>query len=210
MAQRYVCEISPPHLRGPLTTTVQLLITIGLCIGFFFSYGTSSIPSSLSWRLPFALHAGIALVLAIAAHIYLPHSPRWLAHKGRKEEASRLWDQLGVSNTEREKDLLQNPALNDAVPLTQETVLASAGIDGPLVRKQSFKERMHLAVNHLRATFGKDAKKPMILGIFLMAMQQLSGIDGVVYVSNAILFSCCSCFARKLSSLLPCLPKLCS
>lgn len=184
MVYSYVCEVSPPRMRGPLATMVQLLVTVGICAGFFSCYGTALISSSLSWRLPFALHAGIAVVLSIAANLYLPHSPRWLAHRGRKEEASRVWDKLGVSNAEREKDLLQNPALNEVGPSTvplvaanedQLTTTTKSAQLGPLARMRS-------AANHLKATFSQDARKPMLLGIFLMSMQQLSGIDGVIYV----------------------------
>ena len=164
---------------------VQLLITIGLCVGFFCCYGTAPIPSSLSWRLPFALQSGIAIALAIAAHVCLPHSPRWLAYKGRKEEASRVWDKLGVSDAEREKDILQNPTLNDATPLTEGIALPNESVVTPQPNpKLSFKARLNLAMDRLRNSFGQDTRKPMVLGIFLMSMQQLSGIDGVIYVSR--------------------------
>ena len=107
---RYVAEISPPQWRGPLCTVVQLFITLGLVVGFFVCYGTVRIDSSLSWRLPLAMQSGLAFFLSIASFFYLPQSPRWLAYKGRKEEASRVWDKLGVSSAEREKDLLKDSA----------------------------------------------------------------------------------------------------
>ena len=178
-------------MRGPLVTMVQLLISVGLCVGFFCCYGTAPIPSSLSWRLPFALQSGIAVALAIAAHIYLPHSPRWLAYKGRKEEASRVWDKLGVSDAEREKDILQNPTLNDATPLTEGIALPSESTATPQTTlKLSFKARLSLAMDRLRNSFGQDTRKPLVLGIFLMSMQQLSGIDGVIYVSRICVSAC--------------------
>ena len=149
---------------------IQLLITAGLVIGYFSCYGSVRIPSSLSWRLPLALHSGIAFFLAFASFFYLPHSPRWLAYKGRKEEASRAWDRLGVSNAEREKDLLQNPVPKDASTLS----------DLPV--KTKLRDRMRNNLNELLTMFKKDARKPMFLGVFLMSMQQMSGIDGVIYV----------------------------
>ncbi|KFZ04608.1 hypothetical protein V502_10022 [Pseudogymnoascus sp. VKM F-4520 (FW-2644)] len=100
----YICEISPPRKRGPLASSVQLLICLGVMMGYFICYGTVNISSSLSWRLPLALQAAVAAFGAGAAAMYLPPSPRWLAHKGRKSEASATWDLLGVSAAEREKD----------------------------------------------------------------------------------------------------------
>lgn len=149
---------------------------MGLCVGFFTCYGTVRIPSSLSWRLPLALQSGIALVLTIAAAFFLPQSPRWLAYRGRKEEASVAWDKLGVSNAEREKDLLQNPASAvDEGPRPGETL------------KSGFLDRTRSDLTALTSVFGKGARKPMLLGVFLMSMQQLSGIDGVIYVRLLIL-----------------------
>ena len=167
----YVCEISPPNKRGPLATVVQVFITIGMCLGYFTCYGTVRLPSSLSWRLPLALQSGIAFFLAVASYFYLPESPRWLAYKGRREEASVAWDKLGVSNAEREKDLLQNPEsmVNAA---TRRTEAAKAG----------FLDRIRGNLVDSSRVFRKDTRKPMFLGVFMMSMQQLSGIDGVIYV----------------------------
>jgi Sugar (and other) transporter len=164
-------------MRGPLATTVQLLITIGMCVGYFACYGTVNIDSSLSWRLPLILQSGIAFILTMAAFFSLPHSPRWLAYKGRKEEASLAWDKLGVSNAEREKDLLQDTASTSGILETPQSV--------PIVAsKTTLRERMNQNMLEFTAVFKKDARKPMFLGVFLMAMQQLSGIDGVIYVST--------------------------
>ena len=174
-------------MRGPLVTMVQLLITFGLVLGFFFCYGTALIPSSLSWRLPFALHAIIAAILAVSAYFCLPHSPRWLAHIGRKEEARRTWDKLGVSAAEREKDMLENPAMDDEIPIVASTpAVGGQGTTRP-AKKDHLIERLRQAANHMKATFSNDARKPMILGVFLMSMQQLSGIDGVIYVCLSFL-----------------------
>lgn len=169
---RYVCEIAPPTKRGRLATIVQVFVTIGICVGYFMCYGTVRVPSSLSWRLPLAFQSGIALFLAVASSFYLPQSPRWLAYKGRREEASLVWDKLGVSSAEREKDLLQNPtATVEAAKRPTEAV------------KLGFFEKIRRDVVASIGIFGGDSRKPMLLGVFLMSMQQLSGIDGVLYVS---------------------------
>lgn len=172
---RYVCEISPPSKRGPLASAVQLFITFGLMLGYFIAYGTNNISSSLAWRLPLAIQAGMGAILAVAAHFYLPPSPRWLAYKGRKEEAVTVWEKLGVLAAEREKDILQNPTVGEP-----ELLAATSSTGGGLV------ERVRRNVIESAKMFGKDSRKQMLLGVFMMSMQQLSGIDGVLYVS----FSC--------------------
>lgn len=157
---RYVCEISPPNKRGRLAIIVQVFIAAGMCVGYFTCYGTVRVPSSLSWLLPLALQSGIALFLATASYFYLAHSPRWLACNGRREEASLAWDKLGVSNAEREKDLLQNPASMDNASRTSTEAA-----------KVEFLDRVHSNWVAAFKVFGKDSWKPMFLGVFMMSMQ---------------------------------------
>lgn len=150
---------------------------MGFCVGFFTCYGTVLIPSSLSWRLPLALQSGIAFGLALASFFYLPQSPRWLAYKGRKEEASIAWDKLGVSGAEREKNLLQDPAPMD---VSERTTAAAA--PSSEAKSLTMLDKLYENMKDITGAFRGDAKKPMLLGVFLMAVQQLSGIDGVIYV----------------------------
>ncbi|MCJ1351909.1 MAG: hypothetical protein MMC33_001893 [Icmadophila ericetorum] len=162
----YICEISPPSKRGPLASMVQVSITLGLCIGYFMCYGTVKIASSMSWRFPLAIQAGIALLLAMITTFYLPQSPRWLAYKKRNAEAVTVWDTLGVSDAEREKMLLTTTWSG---PRTD--------IESPGIIVVSWRR----IVKNISRTMAPDARKQMLLGVFLMSMQQLSGIDGVLY-----------------------------
>jgi hypothetical protein len=109
-------------------------------------------------------------MLALVSYFYLPQSPRWLAFKGRGQEAAAVWDKLGVSNAEREKDLEQRP------------ILRSEAADATINAKTGVLDRMQQSVANFMAMFGKSTRKQMLLGVFLMSMQQLSGIDGVLYV----------------------------
>lgn len=82
----YISEISPPEVRGTLLVLEELSIVIGIVVSFWITYGTQYIPSHWSWQLPFLLQIIPGLVLGFGA-IFLPFSPRWLASKGRDEEA---------------------------------------------------------------------------------------------------------------------------
>ncbi|PYH65456.1 putative MFS sugar transporter [Aspergillus vadensis CBS 113365] len=109
----YICETSPPRVRGALTTGPQLLVTLGLTIG-------------------------------------------WLTLHGRRSEATAA---------EREK-----AEIKQTQGVTIE-VVASASSDrhAPLVEHKYFD------------LFSKDVRTRTVLAVFLMGMQQLSGIDGVLY-----------------------------
>jgi MFS family permease len=171
MLSRYICETTPPRWRGILAGTVQVLICTGIMVGYFMCYGTVNLKSSLAWRFPLAFQAGYALFFAAISYFYLPQSPRWLAFKGRGPEATAVWDKLGVSSTEREKDLEERP------------MLRSEAVEATGTAKTGIFERIRQSMANFMAMFGKLTRKQMLLGVFMMSMQQLSGIDGVLYVS---------------------------
>ncbi|KAI1377996.1 general substrate transporter [Hypoxylon crocopeplum] len=171
----YICEISPPRYRGALTTGPQLLTTLGLVTGFFTCYGSTNIKSSLSWRLPFILLAAFSLVFCAAALAWLPPSPRCLTLRGMTEEAAEAWEKLDVPTADREKilDQYETTVVETAVPDASGArtgPVTSAVVPPPKTRKAE-----------LLDVFSSDARPRLFLAVFLMGMQQLSGIDGLLY-----------------------------
>lgn len=84
----YISEISPPEIRGTLLVLEELSIVLGIVVSFWITYGTQFMRSHWSWQLPFLLQIVPGLFLGFGA-ILLPFSPRWLAFKGREQEALR-------------------------------------------------------------------------------------------------------------------------
>jgi MFS family permease len=67
----YVCEIAPARQRGVLASVQQLLVTMGIAVGYFTCYGTvRSSTSSFSWRFPFALQSFLAFIYALLAFLF--------------------------------------------------------------------------------------------------------------------------------------------
>ncbi|KAF9817493.1 hypothetical protein IEO21_03344 [Rhodonia placenta] len=156
----YAIEIAPASARGRLGSVVQLLVTTGIAAGYFVCYSTVRVGSSFSWRFPFGMQAVVSVVLAVGAP-FLPHSPRWLRHVGRDAEAEIAWLKLGVISADAHK--------------TEEHVRRDAS-----ERTNIWQELSHL--------WTKGIRTRTILGVFLMGMQQASGIDGVLYYAP-VLFS---------------------
>ena len=167
MIYSYICVISPPKNRGPLTTGPQLSITLGLMVGYFTCYGTTSIDSSLSWRAPFIILACLSMAFSTSSLLWLVPSPRWLTLRGRHAEAAAAWEALGVGHAEREKAESQSGA--EATASQDYSIRASS--DSPAT-KSGFLD-----------IFSRDVRTRTGLAVFMMGMQQLSGIDGVLYVS---------------------------
>ena len=140
-----------------LVSFPQFMATIGICAGYFTCYGTIHIDSSISWRSPFIIAAVLAVMLAISC-LYLPESPRWLLLHGKRDDALRESGRLGLSRAEVEKDLLTITSRDQARPSLWQG---------------------------LSVVFYRRYRVRTVLGLFILGMIQLCGIDGVLYVSSA-------------------------
>lgn len=89
--------------------------------------------------------------------LYLPLSPRWLLLNHRREEALAALGRLDIPQAEAEKDILRPVA------------------PGP-PRK--------LSAGDFMTIFKKQYRGQTMLGLFILGMIQLCGIDGVLYVSS--------------------------
>ncbi|KAK9420625.1 putative Major facilitator superfamily (MFS) profile domain-containing protein [Seiridium unicorne] len=180
----YICEISPPRDRGALTTAPQLLTTLGLITGFFTCYGTANIAGSFSWRLPFLLLAVYAVLFSAIVFIWLPDSPRWLTLRGRSDETEQAWEKLDVQTADREK-ILELAGDDTEAVVDRNTALEANSPESTIMtdRKSKPKKQTKPKVSPLLAVFSPDARPRFFLAVFLMGMQQLSGIDGVLYYS---------------------------
>ncbi|KAL5511144.1 hypothetical protein ACEPAH_4359 [Sanghuangporus vaninii] len=157
----YTCEIAPAAIRGTLACTIQLFITIGVASGYFVCYGTNKLEGDMSWRTPFILQALVSACFS-AGTPFLVHSPRWLLHVGRHDDALKAWTRLGLGPTEAEKEDIK-----------------TSSAEREQQQQQNWK-------TELRQMWKKDVRKRTVLGCFLMGMQQLSGIDGVLYYAPVL------------------------
>ena len=187
----YILEIAPTSIRGSLSCTTQLLITMGIALGkscnpfdaeftfilcavagYFISYGSVRLSSSISWRLLFMIQASVSFIFAVGS-LFLPHSPRWLKHVGRTEEAAQAWLKLGFTATEAEKEQEVLQRVHDVEQVQMQESAAAVGVDAKRVG----------ALETTRMLWDKDVRGRTVLGIFLMGMQQVRVLCRI--------FSCC-------------------
>lgn len=147
------------------------MVCLGLVAGYFTCYGTSNIPNSLSWRLPFIILTGLAAFFVAATLLFLPQSPRWLLLQGREAEADAAWETLGVNMEDRQ---IIEAELEEGVTINSYS--ADPGVTDVVVEKQTEDEARFLDL------FNKDVRGRTFLAVFLMGFLQLSGIDAVLYV----------------------------
>ncbi len=83
----YIAEMSPHRMRGKLGTMYQLAIVVGSTAAPLIGYVLVGLfPPDVCWRWMFASQMAVVVVFALFLFL-LPPSPRWLAQKGRQEEA---------------------------------------------------------------------------------------------------------------------------
>ncbi|MHB9037809.1 MAG: sugar porter family MFS transporter [Armatimonadota bacterium] len=83
----YIAEIAPARKRGRLGIMYQLAIILGSTAAPLIAYFLVMIlPSAISWRWMFGSQVIVVLIFTIFL-FFLPRSPRWLAERGRHDEA---------------------------------------------------------------------------------------------------------------------------
>lgn len=86
----YLAEIAPARARGKIVTLNQFAIVTGALVAIILSHEFAvRLPEQTSWRWMFGSEV-VPVLLFFFALFFVPYSPRWLAEKGRDEEALRV------------------------------------------------------------------------------------------------------------------------
>lgn len=176
-------------MRSQLVLMIQVWTATAISCGFFIAYGTKKLDSSYSWRLPFILAAIAAGVMAVGIAL-CPFSPRWLLAQGRREEAEVVVQFLLGSDPEQHEEREE---------------LISVGAQGRRNMRDGFVAMFHKGYR------GRNA-----LSVFVNVMQQLSGIDFILFyavrklllrvLTLADTVNCSHCCSAKLA-LIPTPPR---
>ena len=99
----YIAEISPARWRGRLVGFFQFNVVAGILLAYFSNYlvGRSLMGSPLEWRWKLGISA-IPAALFFLMLFGIPRSPRWLARKGRADEARMVLEAIGEENIDSE------------------------------------------------------------------------------------------------------------
>ncbi len=166
----YIAEISPAHLRGRMVSLNQLAIVFGILLaqivnwliarpvppGFTAHQVLESWNGQWGWRWMFGVTA-LPSVCFLIASLLVPESPRWLAAKGRIQEAIQVLERLG------------GPAYADQV--------------GSDLARQAHLPAQRSTFSEL---FSGGMGKVLLLGVALAVLQQWSGINVIFNYAQEI------------------------
>ncbi len=101
----YIAEIAPAKQRGRLVGFFQFNIVFGILLAYFSNYliGTMGF-GDLEWRWKLGI-AAIPAMVFLALLFTIPESPRWLAKRGRVQEAEQVLRSTG--DADYQEDLRQ-------------------------------------------------------------------------------------------------------
>lgn len=139
---------------------------------YWTTYGTRFISNDWAFRLPFLIQIFPSLVLGVAA-IFLPQSPRWLATKGRDEEALAVLSKLRKLPPADERvmaeyyDVVADAIFHRDVLAKTHNVSADRTVDLPVLTELS-------AFFDL---FRANCRKRTAVGVALVFLQQFVGIN---------------------------------
>ncbi|KAJ5238065.1 hypothetical protein N7489_008156 [Penicillium chrysogenum] len=158
VAPLYISEIAPPEIRGTLLVLQELSIVTAIVIAFYITYATRYIPNEWSWRLPFLIQMVPAIFLGVGMP-FLPYSPRWLAGRGRDEEALQVLRKLRGLDTTDERVIREWVEIRSEVAYCNESYLDC---------------------------FRKGCWKRTHVGMGLMFFQQFGGVNALIYYSPSL------------------------
>lgn len=160
----YIGECAPAATRGALTSYAPLGVTVGILASYFVSLPLTNVVGG--WRLTLAMCAVPATAQLCLRH-WLVESPRWLAERrGDLAGARRCLRFLGQPDAD-----LSTLADDDE----------SVGGSGRLNRQPRQSVTFKALVTERRY------RKPALIACGLNALQQLCGINVVVYYAPRIL-----------------------
>jgi SP family arabinose:H+ symporter-like MFS transporter len=150
----YIAEIAPAKQRGQLVSLNQLTIVIGILVAFFSNYLLVDLGEN-NWRWMLCVMALPALLFFVAL-FFVPESPRWLALKGKTQQAMQILEKInGKEIALREMEIIGNSLKNKS--------------------DSSFK-----------AVFAPALRMPLLVGIGLAFFQQITGINTIMYYAPLI------------------------
>lgn len=160
----YTAEITPPQIRGIMTSTMSTGIAVGLLVAYWIQYGALNISGNAAWRLCFSLQLIPGAVVG-ALIFFRPESPRWLFQHDRTEEALLVLAKLHAKGDQ------SAPVVQSEFEEIRVVVEYERGLPTP---------------SYLTLLFGKQYRRRTALAMGLQFMQQMTGVNIILYYAAKV------------------------
>lgn len=160
----YTAEITPPQIRGIMTSTLSTGIAVGLLVAYWVQYGALNIAGNAAWRMCFSLQL-IPGAAVGALMFFRPESPRWLFQHDRTEEAL-----LVLANLHARGDQTA-PVVQSEYEEIRVVVEFERGMPAP---------------SYFNLLFGQQYRRRTALAMGLQFMQQITGVNIILYYAAKV------------------------
>lgn len=147
-----------------MTSTMNTGIAVGLLVAYWVQYAALNISGNAAWRLCFGLQLVPGALVGLII-FFRPESPRWLFHHDRNEEALKVLANLHANGNQDE------PVVRAEYEEIRVVVEFERGIPPP---------------SYLSLLFNKQYRRRTALGMGLQFMQQISGINIILYYAAKV------------------------
>jgi MFS transporter, SP family, solute carrier family 2 (myo-inositol transporter), member 13 len=177
----YIAEMALPEIRGQLVTINALLVTVGQFVAGMIDGVLDKYLPDTGWRFMLGL-AAVPSIIMLIGFLYLPESPRWLAMNGHTIEAAKVLKSLRVREKDAEDELQH---IIESLQLEQNSFVGSVH-DGENTVTETWNPLFKSWNRVVTMTSHAPTWKALQLGCGIMALQQLSGINTVMYYAATI------------------------
>jgi sugar porter (SP) family MFS transporter len=183
IAPMYIAEIAPAKMRGQMVSFNQLNIVIGISVAFFTNYLILKLGQSdaawaqnlkfdeYNWRWMLGLET-LPAILYFFGLFFVPRSPRWLALKGKYDEALEIMKKA----LSPEEAQIQLEEVKESLRHDNEKEILPPGLISQL---------RHFW-NMIKPLFNPSMRLVLIIGVVVAVLQQITGINSVFFYAPMI------------------------
>ena len=168
-APTYIAEMAPPSLRGLLVSLKEAFIVVGILLGFAVGYLLCSDESSAvvvgGWKWAYGSSV-IFSTLMLFGTFYIPRSARWLLLKQRSEEAAESLRFVFPESEDTVREIFDDIKSQCDKQLEMEVASGS---------------------NENKSIFASKWRGPLLAGVGLIVLQQVTGQPSVLSYAVKIL-----------------------
>ncbi|BFZ08921.1 hypothetical protein BsWGS_11960 [Bradybaena similaris] len=160
----YLAECSPSYARGSLVSTNIAMVAFGQFVANVVDgiFGSDTVDG---WRYMLGLGA-VPSSIQFLGFLFMPESPRWLVSAGREEKARRVLQSMrGALDIEEEYDTIKQTCTE-------------------LQREEESRGHTPIIVQMLQVP---SVRRSLLVGCSLQIIQQVAGINTVMYYSATII-----------------------